>query len=189
MSFKSGVSNALRSWPAAVGFTASWSQVRLGTALRNIGLVVLTITSTQAAAEDDRKLGKNFPFAFAMRGCTQEDAPALEIYLTRASFNGEGTPSLPYLRIEIASPPSETIGPLSLQLIPLRRDPTKSGRIARAELVESGHKSTWLSGTIALDEAVPGSRVSGRYDLTLPAGGTLSQSFTAEYSKRPTFCG
>ena len=189
MRFKNGVSTALRSCPAAMRLPASWSPVRPGSALRNIGLVVLTIMSTQAAAQDDRKLGQNFPFAFAKRGCTQEDVPALEIYLTRDSFNGEGTPSPPYLRIEIASPPSETIGPLSLQLTPLRRDPEKKGRIARAELMEAGHKSTWLSGTIALDEATPGSRVSGCYDFTSPSGGIMSQNFTAEYSNRPSVCG
>src|SRR6478672_2011762 len=140
MSFKTDVSTALRSCPATMGFTASWPPVRPGAALRIVGLVLLTLTATQAAAEDDRKLGQNFPFAYALRGCTQEDAPALEIYLTQVGFNGEGTPSPPYLRIEIASPPTETIGRLTLQLIPLRRDPAKPGRIVRAELMESGHK-------------------------------------------------
>jgi hypothetical protein len=189
MSFKTDVSTALRSCLAAMGFTASRPPVGLGSALRILSLVLLTLTVTQAAAEDDRKLGQNFPFAYALRGCTQEDAPALEIYLTQVAFNGEGTPPAPYLRIEIASPPTETIGPLTLQLIPLRRDPAKPGRIVRAELMESGHKSTWLSGTIALNEATPGGRASGRYDFTSPAGLTLSQNFTAEYSKRPTVCG
>lgn len=189
MSFKGSVNAALDICPAAMGPMVSRPPKRLTSALRIISLALLAMTGAQAAAGDDGKLGRNFPFAFAMRGCTQEDAPALEIYLTQVSFDGQGTPSAPYLRIEIGSLPTETIGPLSLQLMPLRRDPAKPGRIVRAELMEAGHKSTWLSGTIALREATPGARVSGRYDFASPAGATFSQDFDAEYSKRPAVCG
>jgi hypothetical protein len=180
----------LRLFPAAGDLTVSWPPGWLTSTLRNLSLAIFVITSAQAAAGDDgKKMAQDFPFAFAMRGCTQEDVPALEIYLTQASFNGEGTPAPPYLRIEIGSPPTETIGPLSLQLMPLRRDQTKPGRIVRAELMEGGHKSTWLSGTLRLAEATPGAQVSGRYDFTSPDGATFSREFRAEYSKRPTVCG
>ena len=189
MSFRSSVSAALRLCPAASDLRVSWPSGGLISALRNFSIGVLAITSAQAVAGDDGKMTQTFPFAFALRGCTQEDAPALEIYLTRVAFNGEGTPAPPNLRIEIGSSPSETIGPLSLQLMPLRRDQAKPGRIVRAELMEGGHKSTWLSGTIALTEATPGARVSGRYDFTSPDGATFSQDFSAEYSKRPAVCG
>jgi hypothetical protein len=150
--------------------------------------LVISAASVQAAGSD-QKLEQGFPFAFAMRGCTQEDAPALEIHLTRVSFNGNGKPSPPYIHIEISSLPSETIGQAPLKLAPLRRDPAMPGRIARAELVEAPQKSVWLSGTVTINQAVPGGRVSGNYEFMMPGGATLSQSFTAEYSNRPAVCG
>jgi hypothetical protein len=124
-----------------------------------------------------------------MRGCTQEDAPALEIYFTEAPFKGDGTPAPPYLRIEIASRANETIASLSTELTPLRRDPGKQGRIVRAELTEAVQKPIWLSGKIELKEAVPGGSVSGHFDFTSVAGAVFSRSFSAPYSNRPVVCG
>jgi hypothetical protein len=134
-------------------------------------------------------LERAFPYAFAKGGCTQEDAPALEIYLTKARFTGTGDPSPPYIRVEISSFPGEIIAPVSLSLIQMRRDPRRSGRIARAELVESIRNPLWLSGTITLHEAVPGRQVSGHYNFTAPAGGQLDSSFIAEYSNQTAACG
>jgi hypothetical protein len=149
-------------------------------------LIMMGVAMAQA---DEPKADQRFPYAFAMRGCTQEDAPALEIYFTEALFKGDGTPAPPYLRIEIASRPTETIASLSAELTPLRRDPAKPGRIVRAELTEAGQKPTWLSGKIELKEAVPGAGVSGHFDFTSPAGAVFSRSFSAPYSNRSVVCG
>jgi hypothetical protein len=102
---------------------------------------------------------------------------------------GTGDPSPPYIRVEISSFPGEIIAPVSLSLIQMRRDPRRSGRIARAELVESIRNPLWLSGTITLHEAVPGRQVSGHYNFTAPAGGQLDSSFIAEYSNQTAACG
>jgi hypothetical protein len=187
---KESASSALRVCLAALGFTHSRPPARLAFALLSTGFVILTIMAcAQAAPAGDNKLEQNFSYAFAMRGCTQEDAPALEIYLTQTPFTGVGDPSPPYIRVEISSTPDETIEPASLQLIQMRRDQTKKGRVVRAELAASQRDHIWLSGTLTLSEAVPGGRVSGRYDFTTPTGRHLNSSFSAEYSKRPAVCG
>jgi hypothetical protein len=155
-----------------------------------MGLVALTIVAcAQAAPLGDWQLEQEFPHAFAKRGCTQEDAPALEIYFTKISFKGAGAPTPPYIRFEISSSPGEKIESIYLKLIQLHRDPKRPGRIARAELVETGIVSTWLSGTITLTEATPGERVTGHFDITTPNGRRWVGSFIAEYSKSPSVCG
>lgn len=187
---KNGASSALRACVAVLGFTGPRPPTGLAYVLLSTGFFILTIPAyPQAAPSGDKKLEQTFPHAFAKRGCTQEDAPALEIYLTQTPFTGAGDPSPPYIRVEISSSPSETMNSLSLNLIQMRRDPTRPGRIVRAELVESRRNSIWLSGTIALNEATPGGHVSGHYDVTTPDGRRLDSSFTAEYSKRPAVCG
>jgi hypothetical protein len=164
--------------------------MRLGFALSIIGFVMLAVVAQAPAAPlGDNKMEQTFPHAYAMRGCTQEDAPALEIYLTQTPFAGVGEASAPYIRVEISSLPSEAMEPASFNLIQMRRDPTRPGRIVRAALVESKHDPKWLSGTIALTEVTPGLRVSGHYDFTTPAGKRLDSSFTAEYSNRNAVCG
>jgi hypothetical protein len=168
--------------------------MRPANALIRAGLVALTIALTiaacvQTAPAGAETLDETLTHVFATRGCTQEDAPALEIYLTQNPFAGAGEPAQPYIRIEISSPVDETIRSVSLELIQMRRDPAKPGRIARAELVEPSKDRVWLSGNIMLNEAAPGLQVSGQYDFTTPAGLTLKRSFTTNYSKRNVVCG
>jgi hypothetical protein len=154
------------------------------------GLAALAIAAcAQPAPAGAEPLNQTFPYVFAMRGCTQEDAPALEIYLTQTPFAGTGEPAPPYIRIEISSPPGETIQSLSFELTPLRRDPARPGRLARAELVQPGRDRGWLAGTVTLTEAAPGRPVSGRFDFATPAGLTVSRSFKADYPKRSVVCG
>ena len=70
-------------------------------------------------------------------------------------WGGAGEPAPPYIRIEISSPPGETIQSLSFELSPLRRDPAKPGRLARAEIVQPDKDRVWLAGTVTLTEAAP----------------------------------
>jgi hypothetical protein len=172
---------------AAASLMASWPPS--SSAIRNTCVAVLILLGVPMARADEPKADQRFPYAFATRGCTQEDAPALEIYFTEAPFKGDGTPAPPYLRIEIASRPNETIASLSVELTPLRRDPTKPVRLVRAELTETEKKTTWLAGKIDLKEAVPGATVSGHFDFTSPAGAVFSRSFSAPYSNRSAVCG
>ena len=173
---------------AAAGLMASWPPSAFS-AIRNAGAAALILLGVPMASADETRPDQRFPYAFATRGCTQEDAPALEIYFTEVQFKGDGTPAPPYLRIEIASRPSETITSLSAELTPLRRDPARQGRLVRAELMDAGLKSVWLSGRIDLKEAVPGAGVSGHFDFTSPAGAVFSRDFSAPYSNRSVACG
>jgi hypothetical protein len=132
---------------------------------------------------------KGLVYVAAKRGCTQEDAPALEIYFTRAQYNGVGDAEPPYLRFEISSSPRETLTAGSYVLSGLRREEGKTGRIVRGELVRTEHDMVWLTGTIELEEAVPGKQVRGRYDVRAPGGPRLINSFRAEYSSNIALCG
>lgn len=132
---------------------------------------------------------QGFPYAVARRGCTQEDAPALELILTKAPFDGVGDPAPSYIRVEISSSPGERIGSSTFELIQARRDPNRTARIVRAELVEAARAPVWMSGTVVLTEAVPGERVSGRYAFTAPGRPRFDSSFTATYSAKAVTCG
>lgn len=173
-----------------LGLTPPRSPVRVSPVLLSTGFAIFAITAcAQAVPSSDKNMEQVFAYSFAMRGCTQEDAPALEIYLTQTPFKGAGNPSPPYIRFEISSSPNEAIASVTLELIQLRRDPTRPGRLVRAEFVERGHDPVWLSGTVALSEAVPGRHVSGRYNVTTPSGRRWNGSFIAAYSNSPTVCG
>lgn len=148
-------------------------------------MILATASPAPASGGDQR-----FLYSAAVRGCTQEDAPALELYFTVAPFDGAGEPTAPYLRVEVAAAPTEVLSGATLNLIPsLRRGAGQSGRIARAELVAVAHTETWLSGTVVLDQAKPGQDVAGHYDLTAPDGRRLTHAFHALWNPRPTVCG
>jgi len=171
-------------------FRGRGASMRLTSVSASMGLSLLASAAcAQAAPPPDGSLEHSFPHAFAMRGCTQEDAPALEIYFTQTPFAGVGDPSPSYIRVEISSSPAERMEPASYSLTPVRRDPTKPGRVVRAELVESPHTSKWLTGTLTLTEVKPGQRVSGHYAFTTQEGRRLDSSFTAEFSNRSAVCG
>jgi hypothetical protein len=190
MRHRGSVSSLGRTCRAVARFIAARPPAPLALAFLSTGfIIVATAVGAQVASAGEGKSAQALPYAFAKRGCTQEDAPALEIYLTQTKFGGVGDPSPPYLHIEISSSPTEAIGPISLDLVPLRRDPTKPGRIARANLMERGRAPTWLSGTIALDAVAPGQPLFGRYDFVTPAGKRLNGNFRAEYSNRAPTCG
>ena len=131
----------------------------------------------------------SFPHAYAMRGCTQEDAPALEIYLTQAPLVEGHDPPPPYIRFEISSRGSETLPASSFELRPLRRDLTKKGRIVRGEWSQPGEVPVWLSGKLTIDGVTPGQQVSGQYVLKLPDGRHLQNSFVAGFVARTATCG
>jgi hypothetical protein len=158
-----------------------------------LGTGALAFSSGACAQQSGSQRGsavqQGFQHAVARRGCTQEDAPALELILTRTLYDGVGDPAPSYIRVEISSPPGERIGASRFELIQLRRDPSNAKRIVRAELVEASRPAVWMSGTVSLTEAVPGERVSGRYTLTAPGGQRFDSTFTAAYSAKAVTCG
>ncbi len=80
-----------------------------------------------------------FRHAVARRGCTQEDARALEVYLTRARYEGEGEPAPPYARMEIAWDAWARAGGEALEFVPLaRRGADRRKPTVRATLSAGG---------------------------------------------------
>jgi hypothetical protein len=49
----------------------------------------------------DVRSATEYTYALAFRGCMQEDARALEVYLTQEPYSGEASPPMPYIRIEV----------------------------------------------------------------------------------------
>jgi hypothetical protein len=174
---------------AVLGVIGSGPPRLVRTAIGAVLAVAMLGACAMAAPPGDRNLNSVLTHVFAMRGCTQEDAPALEIYFTQAGYAGDGDPAAPFLRFEVASTPAEPLAPARLSLMPLKRDVQKTGRIARGQLVEAGHAPIWLSGTLSLTEVTPGKRAAGSYDVHAPDGRHLSGSFSAGYSNKPTMCG
>ena len=152
-------------------------------------MACLCVSDAQGPTGKDKMNEHSLVYVLAKRGCTQEDAPALEIYFSRAKFNGTGDPEPPYLRFEISSSSREPVTPGTFVLSALRREPEKAGRIVRGEFVEAGHEGVWVKGTIVLDEVAPGSEVKGRYDVTAPGGLHLRNSFRTEYLSGAAMCG
>jgi hypothetical protein len=130
-----------------------------------------------------------FEHAYATRGCTQEDAPALEIYLINTALGKAKEPPRPYIRFELSSSATEPIPQGSFELSGLSRDPKKMGRIVRGELAEPGRNSVWLSGSLTIEISETGKQVRGQYQVKAPDGRSWKDTFVAEYSYRQTFCG
>jgi hypothetical protein len=158
-----------------------------------VTIAVLAIVTVDACfsgmAAAPKPLMPFFNHALARRGCTQEDAPALEIYLTRVPFSGEGDPPPPSIRIEISSPVSESIPRGTFRLSPLRRNTAVPGRIVRAMLEEEGKGLVWLTGSVMIGGPTSTDRVTGRFDVSVPGGKKWSGTFAADYSKRTSVCG
>src|SRR5205807_9881156 len=125
---------------------------------------------------------ENFTNAVAFHGTTQEDAPALEIYLTRKRHTGMLEPDRPYLHMEIAGRNWDALVGKDLELIPLSRhgvDPAKP--VVRAEVAFEQEKPTWLKGTLRLIKVEVARRVEGSYDFRDAAGRRWVGSFEATW--------
>lgn len=133
----------------------------------------------------------SFLNATAVRGCTQEDAPALEIYLTDHAFSGQGEPAEPYLRIEIGGANWDHLIGQTLHLIPLSRrevDPRKP--VVRAEFDLRKGSPAWLSGSLWLYRVHPDQQVEGSYNFTAPDGRRWAGAFKASWARnRSLGCG
>jgi hypothetical protein len=153
--------------------------------------LALLLGLTVAAPQDTA----GFRHAVARRGCTQEDAPALEVYLGRTRHEGAGEPAAPYLRLEAEWGVWERAGAggRALELLPLaRRDADRRKPIVRAALHEAGStgEPAWLRGTVRLRRVRVGRGVEGSYDLVTPGDGRrLAGTFTAPWVAARGGCG
>jgi hypothetical protein len=132
--------------------------------------------------------GDDFQFAVARRGCTQEDAPAIEIFLSKSKYLGSNDPPAPYIRIEVSSTSVETISDVTVHLVSLSRESGSVGRIARAELVDDEGRHQWLSGLLRIASLEPNEHVAGRYDFESRLG-PIRGSFRGSIVRHQAICG
>jgi hypothetical protein len=131
-----------------------------------------------------------FPYAAAGRGCTQEDAPALEIYLTPQPFSGPDLPAPPLIRIEVKWDDWMRLGEREIPMSQLSRWTRDLQQpLARAELEQPNTSPVWLGGMIRLMVVEPDGRVAGSYALSAPDGRAWSDGFEAHWLDRRAVCG
>lgn len=130
------------------------------------------------------------PHALARRGCTQEDVPALELFLTHDAYDGKGEPPKPYLHMELAWGDFTKLVGRDLDLIPLSRQGVdRSKPLVRAEAAPAQGASVWLSGRLRLSRVVVDQRVEGSYRFIAPDQTVWVGKFTASWVAGPHTCG
>jgi hypothetical protein len=131
-----------------------------------------------------------FPESVARRGCTQEDFPALEIYVTPRRFEGKGDPEAPYIRIEIAGREFQRLVGPPMVLSPLRRkDHDPAIPLVRAEWRASEKRTEFLDGTLTLESVVAERLVRGSYSFVSRDGARWTGAFKARWVQAPGGCG
>ena len=131
-----------------------------------------------------------FPHAVALRGCTQEDAPALELYLTPGIYSGQGEPHKPYLHIELAGSNWEKLRGRDLDLLPLSRQGIDTKKpIVRADLNLEEQSPVWLRGSLHLEVIDVGRKVVGAYKFVEAEGIQRSGVFNARWIPLRQTCG
>ncbi len=133
---------------------------------------------------------QDFAHALVRRGCTQEDARAIEIVLTPALFAGPGDPAPPYLRFEVALGDWAALSGRDLALAPLSRlgfDP--SAPLVRGEAHPAQGPSVWLGGILRLEHIEMGGAASGSFDATAPDGKHYRGAFNANWVNTGAGCG
>ncbi len=146
----------------------------------------LLLAAAAVLADAERPAVPALPFAVASAGCTQEDIPALEIVLTARSWNGEGSPPRPYVRIEVAGFPAGAEATIALS--PLRRDPALR-ILARAELHGDDAPPIWLAGNLRIEAAGPGKPVKGRLSMCFSDASCATADFDTLWRPGPARCG
>jgi len=131
-----------------------------------------------------------FPNALARRGCTQEDMPAIELFLTRESFDGNAEPRKPYLHVEVAWGDFTRLTGRDLELVPLKREEKhRSLPLVRAELAGEQGSPVWLSGQLRLTHVEVDKRVEGSYRFLAPDKSVLKGEFKARWVGTQQRCG
>jgi hypothetical protein len=132
--------------------------------------------------------GTQFAHAVAMRGCTQEDIPALEVYLTPSAYDGRQQPPKPHIRIEIERAEWDQLVGKDLELAPLSRQGLQRQVLARAELNAEEGPPIWLQGKVRLQTVKLDELVEGSYEFHGPKG-EWKGSFRARWLRRTPACG
>jgi hypothetical protein len=127
-----------------------------------------------------------FAHSIAGNGCTQEDIPGVEIFLTADAWSGQAPAPVPYIRIEVARPHAGA--PIDIEMSPLKRDLAKA-TLARAALHRDKSPTVWLTGILHFQQDSASRSVAGSYSFCADDRTCFSGSFAAPWRPGPTRCG
>ena len=131
-----------------------------------------------------------YTYALASRGCMQEDARALEVYLTQEPYSGEAFPPVPYIRIEVEWSDWKNLIGKDLKLAQLSRHrPDPQTPTVRAELNLERQQRVWLRGTLCLKKVEVNKQVEGSYEFAEPNYLKWTGMFKAQWGKDRLPCG
>jgi hypothetical protein len=131
-----------------------------------------------------------YAYALASRGCMQNDASALEIYLTQGPYSGEAAPPKPYLRVEIAWADWGKLVGKDLKLAQFsRRQLGEQTSIVHASLNLERRTPVWLQGTLRLKKIEVNNQVEGSYEFYGPDNLKWIGAFKAQWGKDRLPCG
>jgi len=125
-----------------------------------------------------------YTYALAFRGCMQEDARALVVYLTEEPYSGEAWAPTPYISIEIEWSNWENVVGKGLKLAQLsQRGPDPQMPTVRAALNLERQKPAWLRGMLRLKKVEVNKQVEGSYEFAGPNNLKWTGMFTAQWGK------
>lgn len=131
-----------------------------------------------------------YTYALASRGCMQEDARALEVYLTQEPYSGEAFTPMPYIRIEVEWSDWKNLIGKDLKLAQLSRHrPDPQTPTVRAELNLNRQERVWLRGTLRLKKVEVNRQVEGSYEFAGPNNLKWTGMFKAQWGKDRLPCG
>ncbi len=128
-----------------------------------------------------------YTYALASRGCMQNDARALEVYLTQEPYSGKAPPR-PYIRMEIEWSDWKNVVGKDLKLV-YRRGPDTQTPTVRAELNLERQERIWLRGTLRLNKVEVNKQVEGSYEFTGPNNLKWTGTFKAQWGRDGLDCG
>jgi hypothetical protein len=120
----------------------------------------------------------------------QEDARALEVYLTQKPYSGEASAPTPLIRVEIKWGNWENVVGKDLKLVQVsQRGPDPQLPTVRAALYLEGQNPVWLRGALRLKKVEVNKQVEGSYEFAGPNNLKWTGMFKAQWGKDRLPCG
>jgi hypothetical protein len=148
-----------------------------------LALVLSSVAAPIAAAD--------LSVATARRGCTEEDLPAVLIFLSSEHPRSDSFPPKPFIKIEIATTNLFSLKGQELALIPLNRNEGPQGkRVVRAQWQSTeSAKPIWLYGNMHIEDVDAAQRIRATYKFRGPSDEQLEGRFDAQWQSVASVCG